>query len=209
MGRGVFLWNRLAKRYSLLPIADQASYERKLEITRKYFTPESEVLEIGCGTGSTALLHAPYVKHIHAIDYAGNMIDIANDKLKKEKITNVTFAVDEIENLASQKQQYDVVLALNIIHLLEDKETALRNIHSLLKPGGYFISSTACLERVPWIVHVLLKVVGLLGLAPRLKPFSEQQLLDSVNTAGFTKVEQWNPDSKMTVVFLVAQKPKG
>ena len=56
-------WDRMAKGYAKSPVKDQAAYEKKLEITRGCFPPDAEVLEFGCGTGSTALLHAPHVKH--------------------------------------------------------------------------------------------------------------------------------------------------
>ena len=66
MDREARFWNKLADRYSRRPISDEATYEKKLEITRQYFRPDMEVLEIGCGTGTTAIAHAPYVKHILA-----------------------------------------------------------------------------------------------------------------------------------------------
>ena len=70
-------WDKRAEKYAQRPVADQAAYEKKLEITRRYFNPDSVVLEIGCGTGSTALAHAPYVGHILATDISPNMIGIA------------------------------------------------------------------------------------------------------------------------------------
>ncbi|MEM9841084.1 MAG: SAM-dependent methyltransferase, partial [Pseudomonadota bacterium] len=60
-------WDRIAEKYARQPISNQKAYEIKLDLTREYFTPQSNVLEFGCGTGSTAILHAPYVAHIHAI----------------------------------------------------------------------------------------------------------------------------------------------
>ncbi len=50
-----------------------------------------EVLEFGCGTGTTAITHAPYVKHIRAIDISSNMIEIAQRKADAKNIKNVTF----------------------------------------------------------------------------------------------------------------------
>ncbi|MDJ0945640.1 MAG: hypothetical protein QNJ30_19405 [Kiloniellales bacterium] len=38
-------WDRIAERYSKRPVADEAAYQRKLEVTREYFRPEMEVLE--------------------------------------------------------------------------------------------------------------------------------------------------------------------
>jgi len=54
------------------------------------------VFEFGAGTGSTALLHAPYVKHIYSTDYAKKMIAIANRNKAEQGIENVDFAVADI-----------------------------------------------------------------------------------------------------------------
>ena len=70
-------WDKIADRYAKQPIADEAAYQKKLQVTRDYFRSDMEVLEIGCGTGSTAILHAPYVKHIRAIDFSTNMLAMA------------------------------------------------------------------------------------------------------------------------------------
>jgi cyclopropane fatty-acyl-phospholipid synthase-like methyltransferase len=71
-------WDKQAERYAKSPVQDEASYQKKLQKSREYFLPEMEVLEFGCGTGSTALLHAPFVKHILATDVSANMIQISS-----------------------------------------------------------------------------------------------------------------------------------
>ena len=73
-------WNIMAKRYSKSPVPDEAAYQKKLQVTRKYFRPDMKVFEFGCGTGSTAIVHAPYVKHIQAIDVSSKMVEIAEAK---------------------------------------------------------------------------------------------------------------------------------
>jgi hypothetical protein len=62
------LWNWVAKGYARSPVADEAAYQKKLAITRAHFRPDMAVMEFGCGAGTTAVAHAPHVKHIHAHD---------------------------------------------------------------------------------------------------------------------------------------------
>ena len=81
-----------------------------------------EVLEFGCGTGSTAIIHAPYVKQIRAIDFSAKMIAIARKKADAEKITNISFEQLSIDDLSVDDQSFDMILGLSILHLLEDKE---------------------------------------------------------------------------------------
>ena len=82
-------WDKTAESYSQQPIADEAAYQKKLQITQKYLKPDMSVLEFGCpkgyrfayGTGGTAIIHAPYVKHLRAIDFSSEMIKIAQGKI--------------------------------------------------------------------------------------------------------------------------------
>ena len=55
-------WDRIAPKYSRQPIADPESYARKLAATQALMQPDMAVLELGCGTGSTALEHAERVQ---------------------------------------------------------------------------------------------------------------------------------------------------
>ena len=76
-------WDRIAAKYARQPIADQAAYEHKLEVTQKYLTSDTKLFEFGCGTGSTAIIHATKVAHIVAIDVSENMLAIAREKAMK------------------------------------------------------------------------------------------------------------------------------
>ena len=90
-------WNWTAERYSRQAIADEASYQKKLAITQKYLTPDMHVVEFGCGTGSTAIVHAPAVKTYHAIDVSEKMIEIARGKAAEAGISNLSFTVGTLE----------------------------------------------------------------------------------------------------------------
>jgi len=142
MNQSAKFWDKIAKRYSKRPVADEASYQEKLRVTRTYFRPDAEVLEFGCGTGSTAINHSPYVRHIHAIDISSKMIEIAQEKADEGKVSNVKFEQSTIEGVSVPDQSLDAVLGLSILHLLENKEGAIAKVHRMLKPGGVFVTST-------------------------------------------------------------------
>lgn len=207
MGKGAILFNVLARRYSKAPIADMVSYEKKLELTRKYLTPACEVFEFGCGTGSTAVQHAPFVKHIHGIDYAKNMVAIANEKREAEKLNNASFAVGDIDTLVVEPARYDVVLGLNIVHLLEDKPAALHKVYEMLKPGGYFISSTPILESFDGIWGAIMPLMRAIPGLPSVHTLSQEQFSGYLANAGFEEVERWSHGSQTIALFLVVQKP--
>ncbi|WP_018149561.1 class I SAM-dependent methyltransferase [Henriciella marina] len=199
-------WDKLAAKYASQPISDEIAYEQKLGLTRKHLTPESEVFEFGCGTGSTALRHAPYVKYILATDVADNMLDVGRGKAADAGVDNVDFMRTGIEEYDAQGRQFDVVLGLNILHLCRDPKGVTRKVHSLLKPGGYFIQSTACLKDASPILRLAVPVMRAIGKAPFVKFLSEEDVLEMLNKTGFSMVEILRTDSSMAANFYVAQK---
>ena len=125
-------WNKMAARYAKTPIKDEEAYQRKLEVTRSYFRPEMEVIELACGTGTTAISHASYVNHILAIDISSGMLEIARSKAEADNITNITFEEATIETFDAGGKTYDVAMAHSILHLLENPEAAIAKVHELL-----------------------------------------------------------------------------
>merc|ERR1712232_1395391 len=106
---------------------------------------DMEVLEYGCGTGETSLIHAPFVKHIVATDISGGMIEIANQKKEEAQIKNVDFQQASIDQLELVKESKDAILGLGILHLLKNRDEAIAKTYRWLKPGGLFVTSTACI----------------------------------------------------------------
>ena len=198
-------WNKTAESYAVRPIANEAVYDKKLKKTRAYLEPDMEVLEFGCGTGSTAIAHAPFVKHIQAIDFSSNMIEIAQGKADAAGIRNVTFATATIDDLEAADEAFDAVLALNILHLLKDKEAVIAKVHRMLKPGGVFVTSTVCLGSMMKLLSWIVPIGKRFGLLPQVKAFSTQELQESLTRAGFTIDYQWVPGIARSI-FVVAKK---
>ena len=206
MDRSMKFWDKIAQRYSKQPVADEAAYQNKLKLTQEYLRPDMEVLEFGCGTGSTALIHAPHVKHIRAIDVSAKMLEIARRKADAAKIANVSFEQAAIEDLRVPDQTLDAVLGLSILHLLENRDEVIARVHRMLKPGGIFVSSTACLGDTMLKYIKLIGPIGeLLGLMPPVKVFTEKELERSLTGAGFQIAYRWQPGTGKAV-FIIARK---
>ena len=212
MNTSAKFWNNIAASYAQQPIADEAAYQKKLRVTREYFHPSMNVLEFGCGTGSTALAHAPYVQHIRAIDFSSDMIEIAKGKAEAQEIKNVTFEQASIEELSIPDSTYGAVLGLNVLHLLDNKEAAIAKVYHLLQPGGCFITSTICLgDTMAWF-RLIAPVGKFLGLFPLVRVFTIKDLVKSLTDAGFTIDYQWqagdyhSPIGNARIVFIVSKK---
>jgi len=205
MDRETAFWNKTADKYSRRAVGDEAAYQKKLEVTRKYLQPDMEVLEIGCGTGSTAIAHAPFVKHIRASDLSTRMIEIGRDRAKAAGIDNVTFEALSVDALDVPDASIDVVMAHNLLHLLEDKEQVIADIHRMLKPGGVFVSSTACIGDMMLPLRLIIPVGRFLRLFPLVKVFSVAELKGSLESAGFETDYEWQP-KKSAAAFVVCRK---
>ena len=199
-------WDRLADKYAAQPIADEEAYRIKLARTQAHFTPDMDVFEFGCGTGGTAITHAPHVRSVRAIDFSARMLDKARDRAARAGISNVSFEQGDITSMAIPTASYDMVLGLSILHLLKDRDAVIAKVFDILKPGGRFVSSTACIgDSMRWF-GVIAPLGQALGLLPVLNVMSHDQLRQAMTRAGFVIEHDWRPNPN-AAVFLIARKP--
>ena len=200
-------WDKHAERYARSPVSDEVTYQRKLAETQSFFTPEMRILEFGCGTGTTAVHHAPHVQHIDAVDISENMIEIGRGKAAAAGVDNITFSRGTLTEFNAQEGSIDAVLGLNVIHLLPDRQAVLAEVARILKPGGVFVSSTVCLGHSYLRFIKLVEPLGkLLGLMPDLFILTEAQLAAELTNAGFAIERQWHHGKNGIAVFMIARK---
>ncbi len=208
VNKKVKFWDKVAEKYAKKPIDDEETYQQKLKLTHHYLTPQMDVLEFGCGTGSTALIHAEKVKSYLATDFSPKMIEIAKDKVKKAQIKNIECKVAMLNQLNPNSQQFDAILGLNVLHLMEDYEQAIEQAYNLLKPGGVFITSTGCLKNHKNYLKWVFKPLSFFKLIPNVMFFSSQQLNSVMQEKGFKIEKSWWPPKSKTSYFLICKKPK-
>lgn len=200
-------WDKTAEKYAKSPVADEATYQKKLAETQSYLGPDMRIVEFGCGTGTTAIHHAPHVRHIDAIDISEKMLDIGRDKARDAGIDNITFTRGTLAEFNAADASFDAVLGLNVIHLVPDREAVIAEVARILKPGGIFVSSTVCLGQSYLRFIKLVAPLGkLLGLMPDFYILTEDELADEVTRAGFEVERQWHHGKKGIAVFMIARK---
>lgn len=190
-------WDKIAPKYAQDAIKDMAAYEYTLERTKSYLKPKDHVLEIGCGTGSTALLLSPHVRDYVGTDISSGMVDIARAKAKADAVQNLHFEVAAAQDATKVDGVFDVVLGFNIFHLTESTEHCIADIHRILPVGGHFISKTPCLwdrafglKRYP--IRAILPLMQLIGKAPPVQFMTQIELEGMITSAGFAIVESGN-----------------
>ena len=203
-------WDRMARKYAADPIADMAGSESTLRRVQGLLTMEQAVLEIGCGTGSTALRLAPFTGSLLATDVSCEMIAIAREKLAAQPVPQLSFAVADADAPMAHAGAYDAVLALNLLHLVTDLDRALAFAVRALRPGGLLISKTACItEMNPLIPYLALPLMRAIGKAPRVLCFDAGALQAAMVRQGLEimSVERHGTQGKDIRVFIAARKP--
>lgn len=201
-------WDLLAANYDAGE--GDPSGRQDLDILRRYLRPEDVVMEFACGTGTLALHLAGWVKEIHGIDISGKMVAAAKGKATAKQVENAHFAQATIFESGFAKSSLEAVLAFNILHLLEDAPLAVRKINELLRPGGYFISSTPCLAEKKSLVNHLLSplfmVPSKLGIIPYVKMFKAPELEDLLTGVNFQIVERRMFTDGLSEYLIVSRK---
>jgi ubiquinone/menaquinone biosynthesis C-methylase UbiE len=178
-------WDRTSRKYARSAMADQAGYERTLDRTRALLGSGDRVLELGCGTGTTALRLARDVQDYLATDISAGMITIANEKHAAAPIPALVFRTATAEALNPDATQFNAVLAFNYLHLVRDLPGTLRRIHALLATEGLFISKTPCVGDMNPLLRFALPPMRAIGMAPYAGVFRAADLSQHISAAGF------------------------
>ncbi len=199
-------WDRLAPKYAKKPVPDEQAYRRTLERVRAHLTTDARVLEVGCGTGTTALKLGPYAKEFVASDLSGQMISIACEKARVAGSENVRFKTGTLDDVTLGLESFDVVLAFNLLHLLADVPAAIQRVGELVKPRGLFISKTPCVGEDGLLIRGIIPLLRVLGKAPFVNYVKKDSLCASIADAGFEIIETGLYPAKSHSLFVVGRK---
>ncbi len=198
-------WDRHAPKYVAKPIADQPSYEAKLNHVRSLFQPADKVLEIGCGSGNTALQLATACAHVTASDLSSRMIECARSRMRNTSTRNVRF-VHADANRTLADGPFDTILAFSLLHLVPDVLDTLGAIHAQLKPGGLFISKTVCIAERNIGIRSLVRLMSVAPITPDVNLLSQSELRHMIQQAGFEVIETRYFGDQSLDPFIVARR---
>ncbi|EPW6850766.1 class I SAM-dependent DNA methyltransferase [Vibrio parahaemolyticus] len=133
-------WDGLAKNWESNPATEQFAQSVFAQLQQLTQLDGIKVLDFGCGTGQLSQLLSPIVKDIVALDASEAMIE----ELDKKELLNVEPVVDALSRgLVAQhpafRGQFDLVVASSVLAFVDDVESSLDIVHSLLNEGGYFV----------------------------------------------------------------------
>ena len=206
MAAGPAFWDKKARGYAKQPIKDQAAYEKTLERTRVHLPADGYALELGCGTGTTALLLSSSVRRLLATDISPEMIAIANENAIADGVENVAFKTADVFSPDISSREYEAVLSFNLLHLVEDLPGTLARIYELTAPGGAFISKTPCVAGLNPLMRAMIGAKQYFGQAPYVSFLTPDAIEKAITDAGFDIIESGDYPPKLPSRFIVARK---
>lgn len=111
-----------------------------LDILERLLKPgrNEVVLDVGTGTGFTAVRMAPIVRSVTASDPTEGMLNQARKIAEESGVTNIRFLKSSWEHLDPEEGRYDIITCRRAAHHFHNMEGFFSKIYSLLNPGGRF-----------------------------------------------------------------------
>jgi 2-polyprenyl-3-methyl-5-hydroxy-6-metoxy-1,4-benzoquinol methylase len=189
MNKSEKFWDRIANRWENQNEDLDETYKKTIENTYRYLKESDIVFDYACGIGTITNEIADNVKKIHANDISSRMIEVAKSRADEREIKNIEYTQATIFDERYQAESFDVVTAFNILHLLDNSQEVVERINRLLKPGGKFISATACMGEKNRVLGLFLILLSKIGLVPYLNLFKFSELEELIINEDFQIVE--------------------
>ncbi|VVB93417.1 putative cobalt-precorrin-6B C(15)-methyltransferase (decarboxylating) [uncultured archaeon] len=97
---------------------------------------ETMFADLGCGTGYFSLPAALRVSKVYALDVQEKMLEILQNKIKKEKIKNIDIILSRESSIPLPDNSIDILFMANVFHELQDKKSILSEAKRILSSGG-------------------------------------------------------------------------
>ena len=111
-------------------------------------TPGLEVLDLGCGDGTTALPSARLGANVLGIDIARNLVEAGNRRAKDEGLTNCRFEEGDASNLEGLKDDsFDLVVSIFGAMFAPKPEDVAKEMVRVTRPGGRVVMGNWIPER--------------------------------------------------------------
>ena len=94
-------------------IADTMRESGVALVSKLGITKDLNILDLGCGDGTTAIPEAKLGAKVLGVDIARNLVDAGNARAKAEGLTNINFQEGDATNLNSLRDQsFDLVVSI-------------------------------------------------------------------------------------------------
>jgi ubiquinone/menaquinone biosynthesis C-methylase UbiE len=137
-------YNAASDHFDDEPLAFWDRYGR-LTVERLALPVESTVLDVGCGSGASAVPAASIVApagRVIGVDLAERLLELARDKAKQQNLRNVEFRYGDMEALGFPDGTFDAVISVFSVFFVPDMKKQVAELWRMMRPGGQLAITT-------------------------------------------------------------------
>jgi ubiquinone/menaquinone biosynthesis C-methylase UbiE len=149
----VFAFWRYGARVTSMPCPAWLAWSLEIDVMKKYggqtvaiemleLAPGMRVADVGCGPGRLTIPIAEAVSpggEVVALDIQSKMLDRLKRRISEKAVTNVTLLQAGAGEGKLAKNFFDRALLVTVLGEIPDRERALKEIYTALKPGGILV----------------------------------------------------------------------
>ena len=132
-------WNNDAVNYDKRAKKSHKAYQTIIKLIKNEISTGMDILDMGTGTGEVPISICDDVKSINAIDFSPEMIQTAQKKADRNGIKNINFLVQDSSHLNYKDNSFDVILIINLLHVVPNPENIINEAKRLIKKDGKII----------------------------------------------------------------------
>ena len=197
-------WDRVAGVYDIFTnIINRKTHKSLCAKVGEEISATDEVLECACGTGLLSGVIARKCKRLVATDFSPKMLQKASRKYRS--YTNIEFREGNILQIEYPDEHFDIVVAANVIHLLDEPYKALAELDRVCRKGGKIILPTYMNKDKKGQTSPFANAVGKAG-ADFKRQFTFDTYKQFIKEAGYENVDYSWIDGKIPCAVAVIKK---
>lgn len=197
-------WDRVAGVYDIFTnIINRKTHKGLCSRVEAEISDTDEVLECACGTGLLSGVIARKCKSLVATDFSPKMLQKASRKYRS--YTNIEFREGNILQIEYPDEHFDIVVAANVIHLLDEPYKALAELDRVCRKGGKIILPTYMNKDKKGQTSPFANAVGKAG-ADFKRQFTFDTYKQFIKEAGYENVDYSWIDGKIPCAVAVIKK---
>jgi Methylase involved in ubiquinone/menaquinone biosynthesis len=161
----------------------------------------AEILEIAGGTGSISIKASQKVKSVICTDISNNMLKIA--KRKAKNIGNISFEVCDIYNTKYKDNSFDITIASQVLHLLDNPGKAVEELLRITK--NKLILPLCLTKNVKGFEKFKINLWKTLGFKPKYE-FDEQGYIKFIEELNLKIIKSKVIKGEMPMMIVVCKK---
>lgn len=196
-------WDKVAGIYDITESLNGNVYKAMLRGVRQIVPEGAKVLDCAAGTGELSIAASEKAESVVCTDLSLAMLEQARKKCTKLGIENIRFEERDIFHMSDEDETYDIVMAGNVLHLIDNPEEAVKELYRVTKTGGKLI--------LPTFVHngartkVLIDLYKKFGFNPA-SDFTAESYSRMLNGCGLGPVKVTFVDGIIPLAFGLMKK---